>query len=110
MLVLIPPSLCDVMRMRKRTRDECNITRKHCHESALMTAAHILVRLTQECTSFREIAREHFDDNLELVTVWADYMVGVNWIYPDGGNKWLATDAGKRWLQKIMSPYLHDDI
>jgi hypothetical protein len=87
-----------------------NITRKRCHESALMTAAHILVCLTQECKSFREIASEHFDDNLELVTVWADYMVGVNWIYPDGGNKWLPTDAGKTWLQKIVSPHLHDNI
>jgi len=85
------------------------IKKNHYHDSALMTAAHILIRLTQQGRSIDQIASEDFDNNLELVSVWADYMVGVNWIYLDGGNKWLPTDAGKRWLQKIVNPYLLDD-
>ena len=40
--------------------------RKHCHESALMTAAHILICLTQERKSIKDIAKD-FDNNLELV-------------------------------------------
>jgi hypothetical protein len=45
-----------------------------------MTAAHILVCLTQEGKSHEEIAREDFDNNLEMVCVWIDYMIGINWI------------------------------
>jgi hypothetical protein len=85
-----------------------NITRKHLHESALNTAAHILVCLTQEGKSHEEIAREDFDNNLEMVSVWIDYMTGVNWIYKNtttngsSKNKWIATDNGKKWIEKIL--------
>jgi hypothetical protein len=44
-----------------------------------------------------------FDDNVELVTVWADYMSAINWIYKDGDNKWTATDNGKKWLEKCYN-------
>ena len=102
------------MRMQKRTKDSMNIssniTKEHIHESALMAAAHILVCLTQEGKSLSEIAREEFDDNLELVTVWTDYMVGVNWIHPNGKNNWVATDSGKKWVEKLMNHILYDDI
>ena len=85
---------------------QSNITRKRCHESALMTAAHILVCLTQEGKSHKEIAREDFDNNLELVSVWIDYMTAVNWMYKDTSdgskNKWIATDYGKKWVEKIL--------
>jgi hypothetical protein len=79
---------------------QSNITRKHLHESALNTAAHILVCLTQEGKSHEEIAREDFDNNLEMVSVWIDYMTGVNWIYKNtttngSKNKWIATDNEK---------------
>jgi hypothetical protein len=73
---------------------------KRHHESALMTAAHILMRLTQQSKSIEEIARYDFDDNMELVTVWTDYMIAVNWMYKDGGKKWIATDNGKKWIDK----------
>jgi predicted transcriptional regulator len=72
----------------------------HHHESALMTAAHILMRLTQQGKSIEEIARYDFDYNMELVTVWTDYMIAVNWMYKDGGKKWIATDNGKKWIDK----------
>ena len=65
-----------------------------------MTAAHILVCLTQEGKSIKEIARDDFDNNFELVSVWADYMVGINWMYKDGGEKWMATDNGKNWIER----------
>jgi hypothetical protein len=83
---------------------QSNITRKHCHESALITAAHILVCLTQEGRSHEEIATEDFDNNLELVSVWIDYMIGINWIYKNtnSSNKWIATDNGKKWVEKIL--------
>ena len=76
------------------------------HESALMTAAHILVRLTQECKSHEEIAKD-FDNNLELVTVWVDYMIGINWMYKDGSEKWIATEEGKKWIEKYYD--IRDD-
>jgi hypothetical protein len=87
-----------------------NIIKNHYHDSALMTAAHILISLTQEGKSIKEIASEDFDNNLELVSVWADYMVALNWIHYDSSNiedintrnKWIVTDDGKRWVGKIF--------
>ena len=73
--------------------------RRH-HESALMAAAHILACLTKKGKSIEEIARYDFDDNMELVTVWIDYMIAVNWMYKNGGKKWIATDNGKKWIDK----------
>jgi hypothetical protein len=84
-----------------------NITRKRCHESALMSATHILVCLTPEGKSIEQIAREDFDNNLELVSVWVDYMIGINWIHSNNGvnsrNPWIATCTGKNWVEKIFS-------
>jgi hypothetical protein len=88
---------------------QSNTTRKHCRESALMAAAHILICLTQEGKSIEEIAREDFDNNLELVSVWADYMIAVNWTCKDMNdgsstkNEWIATYTGKNWVEKIFS-------
>jgi hypothetical protein len=79
------------------------------HESALMAAIHILVGLTQEGKTIEEVVKKDFDNNLELVTVWVDYMIGINWMYKDkneinngnkSNNKWIATDNGKRWIEK----------
>jgi hypothetical protein len=85
---------------------QTNPTRKLRHESALHTAAHILVCLTQEGKSTKEIASEDFDNNLELVSVWIDYMTAINWMYKtsDGSNnhKWIVTDNGKKWVEKIL--------
>ena len=73
---------------------------QHHRESALMAAAHILVCLTQEGKSIEEVTND-FDNNLELVSVWIDYMIGINWMYNDGSdNKWIATDEGKNWIEK----------
>ena len=81
---------------------QSKITIKHCHESALMAAAHILVCLTKEGKSIKDIAKD-FDNNLELVTVWIDYMAGINWLYKDSTEKWVATDNGKKWIEKYHS-------
>ena len=76
----------------------------HHHKSALMAAAHILVYLTKEGKSIDDIAREDFDNNFELVSVWIDYMTGINWIYKDGSdNKWIATDEGKKWIKRCYN-------
>jgi hypothetical protein len=80
-----------------------NTKKQRRHESALMTAARILVCLTQEGKSHEEIAMEDFDNNLELVSVWIDYMIGINWMYKDGGEKWVATDEGKKWIEKYYN-------
>ena len=89
------------------TNISSNITRKRCHESALMSAAHILVCLTQERKSIEQIASEDFDNNLELVSVWSDYLIGINWIHGNTGvnskNEWIATYAGKNWVEKVFS-------
>jgi hypothetical protein len=53
---------------------------------AFEDAAHILTCLTQEGKSVKEIAREDFDNNLELVSVRADYMVAANWMYDNNKN------------------------
>ena len=72
----------------------------------MTTAPRILVRLTEGGKSIKEIAREDFDNNLELVTVWIDYMAALNWICKKDGNgnnmEWTATDNGKKWLQIIL--------
>jgi hypothetical protein len=68
-----------------------------------MTAAHILVRITQEGKTYEEIAND-FDNNFELVSVWIDYMIGINWMHKDGSdNKWIATGEGKKWLEKYYN-------
>jgi predicted transcriptional regulator len=75
-----------------------------------MTAAHILVCLTQEGKSHEEIAMEDFDNNLELVSVWIDYMIGINWMYKnqsDDSEKWIATHDGKKWIEKYYN--IRDD-
>jgi predicted transcriptional regulator len=70
------------------------------HESAFMTAAHILMCLTKEGKSIENITKD-FDNNLELVSVWIDYMIGINWMYKDGSdNKWIATENGKKWIER----------
>jgi hypothetical protein len=94
---------------------QSNITKNHCRESALMAAAHILVCLTQEGKSIEEIAREDFDNNLELVSVWVDYMVALNWTHNDNSgtntkNRWIATYNGKKWVEKVTNPYLYDNM
>ena len=74
-------------------------TREHCHESAFMAAIHILACLTLDNKSYQEIAVD-FDNNLELVAVWIDYMIKLNWIYKNKtDDKWVATEEGKRWIQ-----------
>lgn len=79
-------------------------TRRHCHESAFMAAIHILVCLTQvDNKSYGEIAAD-FDNNLELVVVWIDYMTKLNWVYKNkSDDKWVATEEGKRCIQLVLS-------
>lgn len=75
---------------------------KHYRESALMTAVHILISLTKG-KSREEIARD-FDDNLELVRVWIDYMIAINWVYKNTANgTWVASDNGKMWIEKYYT-------
>jgi predicted transcriptional regulator len=70
------------------------------YESALMAAIHILASLTKKGKSSDEIAKD-FDDNFELVSVWIDYMIEINWMHKDGNNnKWIATEQGKNWIDK----------
>jgi hypothetical protein len=75
-----------------------------------MTAAHILVRLTKEGKTYEEIARQDFNNNMKLVSVWIDYMTAINWIYKYGGNnnKWIITDNGKNWVEKILEHKLSE--
>jgi hypothetical protein len=69
-----------------------------------MTAAHILVCLTKEGKTHEQIAREDFDNNLELVSVWIDYMTAINWMYKNKNDgKMIATDNGKKWMEKYCS-------
>ena len=70
-----------------------------------MTAAHIFVCATKDGKNYEEIAWEDFNNNLELVSIWIDYMAAINWIRKDGtnnNNKWTATDNGKKWVEKIV--------
>jgi len=76
------------------------------YEFALMTAAHILICLTKEGKSVMDIAKD-FDNNLELVTVWIDYMAAINWMYKDGNKKWIATNNGEKWIEKYYN--IRDD-
>jgi hypothetical protein len=71
-----------------------------------MTAAHILASLTKDGKSIEDVAKD-FNNNLELVTVWMDYMIGINWMYKDGSDKWIATYEGKKWIEKYYD--IRDD-
>jgi hypothetical protein len=82
-------------------------TRKHCHDSAFMAAIHILVCLTQvDYKSYQEIAAD-FDNNLELIVVWVDYMTKLNWVYKNKtDDKWVATEAGKRQIAAYIKHHV----
>ena len=72
----------------------------HYRESALISAVHILIRLT-EGKSPENIAKD-FDGNIELVRIWIDYMIGINWIYRNADDgTWVASDDGKKWIEKF---------
>jgi hypothetical protein len=77
-------------------------TRKHCHESAFMAAIHILACLTLDNKTYQEIAAD-FDNNLELVVVWVDYLTKLNWLYKNkSDDKCVATEEGKRFIRKLL--------
>jgi hypothetical protein len=71
-----------------------------------MTAAYILVRLIEGGKSIKEIARQDFDNNLELVSVWIDYMTALNWICKNDGSgnnmECTATDNGKNTTHRYV--------
>ena len=78
--------------------------KKNFHESAFMTAIHILICLTKENKSHEEIAVMDFDHNLELVSVWIDYMIGIDWVYKNADDgRLIATNNGKRWIEKYYN-------
>ena len=62
---------------------------KHYRESALMTAIHILICLIQG-KSREDIAKD-FDNNLESVCVWIDYMIGIDWVYRQSNRRDLGS-------------------
>ena len=68
-----------------------------------------MVWLTKEGKSREQIAMEDFDNNLEWVSVWIDYMTAINWMYndtSDGDNsnkKWIATGNGKKMVRKNVT-------
>ncbi len=74
------------------------VTRHYC-ESALMTAVHILICLT-EGRSPEDIAKD-FGGNIELVCVWIDYIIWINWVCRNTVDRtWVASDSGRRWIEK----------
>jgi ligand-binding sensor domain-containing protein len=47
-------------------------------------------------------AREDFNNNLELVSIWIDHD-RINCMCNDcNDNKWIATDNGITWLERIL--------
>lgn len=60
-------------------------SKKYYRESELLAAAHILMSLTKG-KSNEQIAVD-FDNNLEFVQVWVDYMIGAKWMYEDADGK-----------------------
>jgi hypothetical protein len=83
-----------------RAKSVLNRSINHYRESALMSAVHILICLT-ECKSPEEIAKD-FDGNIELVRIWIDYMKSINWIYRNAvDGTWIASDDGKKWIEKF---------
>jgi len=74
----------------------------HYRESALMSAVHILICLI-EGKRLEDIAKD-FDDNIELVCVWIDYMIGINWVYRNTvDGTWVASDDGKKLIEKYYN-------
>ena len=78
----------------------------HYRESALMSAVHILICLTGGKNP-KDIAND-FDGNIELVRIWIDYMIGINWVYRNTVDRtWVASDSGKRWIEKYHIMFLN---
>ena|SRR5215510_7880360 len=72
----------------------------HYRESALISGVHILICLI-EGKSPEDIAKD-FDGNIELVRIWIDYMMGINWVYRNAvDGTWVALDDGKKWIEKF---------
>jgi hypothetical protein len=72
----------------------------HYRESALISAVHFLICLT-EGKSPEDIAKD-FDGDIELVRIWIDYMMGINWVYRNAVDGiWVALDDGKKWIEKF---------
>ncbi|HEY7571212.1 MAG TPA: hypothetical protein VH796_07585 [Nitrososphaeraceae archaeon] len=77
---------------------------RHYRESALMSAVHILICMT-EGKSPEDIAKD-FDGNVELVRIWIDYMIGINWVYRNAvDGTWVSSNNGKKWIEKYYMLY-----
>jgi hypothetical protein len=95
-------TLDDPLHVKNILCNKTTTSSKHHRESALMTAVHILICLTKG-KSREEIARD-FDDNLELVRVWIDYMIAINWVYKNAADgTWVVSDNGKMWIEKYYT-------
>ena len=95
-------TLDDPLHVKNILCNKTTTSSKHYRESALMTAVHILICLTKG-KSREEIARD-FDDNLELVSVWIDYIIAINWVYKNTANgTWVASDNGKMWIERYYT-------
>ena len=68
-------------------------------ESAFMDAIYILNSLTQGKT--KEQIAEDFNNNIEMVFVWIDYLIGINFLKNING-KWIATEDGERQIAHLI--------
>ncbi len=64
-------------------------------ESAFMDAIYILDSCTQGKT--KEQIDKDFNNNIEMVSVWIDYLIGINFLKNING-EWVATEEGKRQI------------
>ena len=95
-------TLDDPLHIKNILCNKTTSSSKHYRESALMTAVHIMICLIKG-KSREEIAKD-FDDNLELVRVWIDYIIAINWVYKNAADStWVASDNGKMWIEKYYT-------
>lgn len=66
------------------------------NDTAFGCAIQILHHLVKGKTK-EEIASD-LNHSIEMVSVWMDYLDGINWLRKRDG-KWEPTDQGKRYLQ-----------
>ncbi len=79
----------------KANDDDGKVKDKH-NDTAFGCAIQILRHLVKGKTK-EEIASE-LNHSMEMVSVWIDYLDGINWLSKRDG-KWEPTDQGKRYLQ-----------
>ncbi len=84
-----------ISMVTSKANDDGKVKDKH-NDTAFGCAIQILFHLVKGKTK-EQIASE-LNHSIEMVSVWIDYLDGINWLRKRDG-RWEPTERGKRYLQ-----------